>query len=251
MLLHHLAIGSIFFVLCILIILLPLRVKNHQSTYLDHLNWETRSSGASFSLSVGWSIPSMFVYLYHRWVHLHIYFWFYIMFVLSLMLVLTQNFYYFSAAVLITRMVWRWVLSTCLFLVLIALVVLWVSENFGLWHTNYLNSKLYLSLIHLQILCIIWLYELGCKQRASESISLTVHTLIEHADTDKQTQTLNTDTHRQTHTQRTVMQLVLSSLHTQIEMKLSYSQDLVVGYMGVPKYAGVSMTQHPQYITVR
>ncbi|NP_001131424.1 7-hydroxymethyl chlorophyll a reductase, chloroplastic [Zea mays] len=27
--------------------------------------------------------------------------------------------------------------------------------------------------------------------------------------------------------------------------------DLVVGYMGVPKYAGVSMTQHPQYITVR
>nr|CAB3482919.1 unnamed protein product [Digitaria exilis] len=28
-------------------------------------------------------------------------------------------------------------------------------------------------------------------------------------------------------------------------------QDLVVGYMGVPKYAGVSMSQHPQYITVR
>jgi len=27
--------------------------------------------------------------------------------------------------------------------------------------------------------------------------------------------------------------------------------DLVVGYMGVPKYAGVSMMQHPQYITVR
>uniref|UniRef100_N1QQF8 7-hydroxymethyl chlorophyll a reductase, chloroplastic n=1 Tax=Aegilops tauschii TaxID=37682 RepID=N1QQF8_AEGTA len=27
--------------------------------------------------------------------------------------------------------------------------------------------------------------------------------------------------------------------------------DLVVGYMGVPKYSGVSMTQHPQYITVR
>ncbi|RWR96075.1 7-hydroxymethyl chlorophyll a reductase, chloroplastic isoform X1 [Cinnamomum micranthum f. kanehirae] len=27
--------------------------------------------------------------------------------------------------------------------------------------------------------------------------------------------------------------------------------DLVVGYMGVPKYAGVSMTEHPQYITVR
>uniref|UniRef100_A0A0D9XQR4 Coenzyme F420 hydrogenase/dehydrogenase beta subunit C-terminal domain-containing protein n=2 Tax=Leersia perrieri TaxID=77586 RepID=A0A0D9XQR4_9ORYZ len=27
--------------------------------------------------------------------------------------------------------------------------------------------------------------------------------------------------------------------------------DLVVGYMGVPKYPGVSMTQHPQYITVR
>nr|CAB3480926.1 unnamed protein product [Digitaria exilis] len=30
-----------------------------------------------------------------------------------------------------------------------------------------------------------------------------------------------------------------------------YVQDLVVGYMGVPKYAGVSMSQHPQYITVR
>uniref|UniRef100_A0A6N2N7W3 Coenzyme F420 hydrogenase/dehydrogenase beta subunit N-terminal domain-containing protein n=1 Tax=Salix viminalis TaxID=40686 RepID=A0A6N2N7W3_SALVM len=28
-------------------------------------------------------------------------------------------------------------------------------------------------------------------------------------------------------------------------------EDLVVGYMGVPKYPGVSMTQHPQYITVR
>ncbi|XP_072995353.1 7-hydroxymethyl chlorophyll a reductase, chloroplastic isoform X2 [Typha latifolia] len=27
--------------------------------------------------------------------------------------------------------------------------------------------------------------------------------------------------------------------------------DLVVGYMGVPKYSGLSMTQHPQYITVR
>ncbi|XP_047951891.1 7-hydroxymethyl chlorophyll a reductase, chloroplastic [Salvia hispanica] len=27
--------------------------------------------------------------------------------------------------------------------------------------------------------------------------------------------------------------------------------DLVVGYMGVPKYARVSMTQHPQYVTVR
>ncbi|CAM6002567.1 unnamed protein product [Sphagnum balticum] len=27
--------------------------------------------------------------------------------------------------------------------------------------------------------------------------------------------------------------------------------DLVVGYMGVPKYAGVPMTKHPQYITVR
>ncbi|KAK9146293.1 hypothetical protein Sjap_006196 [Stephania japonica] len=27
--------------------------------------------------------------------------------------------------------------------------------------------------------------------------------------------------------------------------------DLVVGYMGVPKYDGVSMTRHPQYITVR
>ncbi|XP_027189477.1 7-hydroxymethyl chlorophyll a reductase, chloroplastic isoform X2 [Cicer arietinum] len=27
--------------------------------------------------------------------------------------------------------------------------------------------------------------------------------------------------------------------------------DLVIGYMGVPKYSGVSMTQHPQYITVR
>lgn len=28
-------------------------------------------------------------------------------------------------------------------------------------------------------------------------------------------------------------------------------QDLVVGYMGVPKYSGLSMTEHPQYITVR
>ncbi|KAE9450614.1 hypothetical protein C3L33_17476, partial [Rhododendron williamsianum] len=27
--------------------------------------------------------------------------------------------------------------------------------------------------------------------------------------------------------------------------------DLVVGYMGVPKYGGISMTQHPQYVTVR
>ncbi|KNA21393.1 hypothetical protein SOVF_043290 [Spinacia oleracea] len=27
--------------------------------------------------------------------------------------------------------------------------------------------------------------------------------------------------------------------------------DLVVGYMGVPKYSGTSMTQHPQYVTVR
>ncbi|KAK0608155.1 hypothetical protein LWI29_026341 [Acer saccharum] len=27
--------------------------------------------------------------------------------------------------------------------------------------------------------------------------------------------------------------------------------DLVVGYMGVPKYPGMSMTQHPQYVTVR
>lgn len=27
--------------------------------------------------------------------------------------------------------------------------------------------------------------------------------------------------------------------------------DLVVGYMGVPKYPGVSMTQHPQYVTIR
>lgn len=27
--------------------------------------------------------------------------------------------------------------------------------------------------------------------------------------------------------------------------------DLVVGYMGVPKYNGISMTQHPQYVTVR
>lgn len=27
--------------------------------------------------------------------------------------------------------------------------------------------------------------------------------------------------------------------------------DLVVGYMGVPKYSGVSMTEHPQYVTVR
>lgn len=28
-------------------------------------------------------------------------------------------------------------------------------------------------------------------------------------------------------------------------------QDLVVGYMGVPKYSGISMMQHPQYVTVR
>ncbi|KAJ9555625.1 hypothetical protein OSB04_010239 [Centaurea solstitialis] len=28
-------------------------------------------------------------------------------------------------------------------------------------------------------------------------------------------------------------------------------EDLVVGYMGVPKYSGISMTQHPQYVTVR
>ncbi|KAK4732682.1 hypothetical protein R3W88_025670 [Solanum pinnatisectum] len=27
--------------------------------------------------------------------------------------------------------------------------------------------------------------------------------------------------------------------------------DLVVGYMGVPKYSGISMMQHPQYVTVR
>ncbi|KAI4365347.1 hypothetical protein MLD38_021340 [Melastoma candidum] len=27
--------------------------------------------------------------------------------------------------------------------------------------------------------------------------------------------------------------------------------DMVVGYMGVPKYSGLSMTQHPQYITIR
>lgn len=27
--------------------------------------------------------------------------------------------------------------------------------------------------------------------------------------------------------------------------------DLVIGYMGVPKYSGVNMTDHPQYITVR
>ncbi|XP_020276477.1 7-hydroxymethyl chlorophyll a reductase, chloroplastic-like [Asparagus officinalis] len=27
--------------------------------------------------------------------------------------------------------------------------------------------------------------------------------------------------------------------------------DLVVGYMGVPKYSGLRMTEHPQYITVR
>ncbi|GMN61449.1 hypothetical protein TIFTF001_030538 [Ficus carica] len=27
--------------------------------------------------------------------------------------------------------------------------------------------------------------------------------------------------------------------------------DLVVGYMGVPKYSGISMPQHPQYVTVR
>lgn len=30
-----------------------------------------------------------------------------------------------------------------------------------------------------------------------------------------------------------------------------FFQDLVVGYMGVPKYSGISMTQHPQYVTVR
>ncbi|KAH1229195.1 7-hydroxymethyl chlorophyll a reductase, chloroplastic [Glycine max] len=28
-------------------------------------------------------------------------------------------------------------------------------------------------------------------------------------------------------------------------------EDLVVGYMGVPKYSGIGMTQHPQYVTVR
>ncbi|CAN6476936.1 unnamed protein product [Victoria cruziana] len=28
-------------------------------------------------------------------------------------------------------------------------------------------------------------------------------------------------------------------------------EDLVVGYMGVPKYSGISMSQHPQYITIR
>jgi hypothetical protein len=28
-------------------------------------------------------------------------------------------------------------------------------------------------------------------------------------------------------------------------------QDLVVGYMGVPKSEGVPMTRHPQYVTVR
>lgn len=154
---------------------------------------------------------SMFLYLYHRRVHLHIYFWFYIMFVLSLMLVLTLNFYYFSAAVLITRMVWRWVLSTCLF----------SYVNCSISSSSYWKFWL-LSLIpdtHLQILCIIWLYELGCKAHACESISLTVHTLIEPADTVIQTQIL-TKTHIDTHTQRTVMQLVLSSLHTQIEMKL-------------------------------
>ncbi|KAL0349079.1 UNVERIFIED_CONTAM: 7-hydroxymethyl chlorophyll a reductase, chloroplastic [Sesamum angustifolium] len=27
--------------------------------------------------------------------------------------------------------------------------------------------------------------------------------------------------------------------------------DMVVGYMGVPKYSGLSMTQHPQYVTIR
>ncbi|KAG8369745.1 hypothetical protein BUALT_Bualt14G0045700 [Buddleja alternifolia] len=27
--------------------------------------------------------------------------------------------------------------------------------------------------------------------------------------------------------------------------------DLVVGYMGVPKYSGITMTKHPQYVTVR
>lgn len=34
-------------------------------------------------------------------------------------------------------------------------------------------------------------------------------------------------------------------------MSVEKLQDLVVGYMGVPKYSGLSMTQHPQYITVR
>ncbi|KAI7735641.1 hypothetical protein M8C21_005188, partial [Ambrosia artemisiifolia] len=33
------------------------------------------------------------------------------------------------------------------------------------------------------------------------------------------------------------------------ELRIDF-QDLVVGYMGVPKYSGVSMTQHPQYVTV-
>ena len=28
-------------------------------------------------------------------------------------------------------------------------------------------------------------------------------------------------------------------------------QDLVVGYMGVPKYNGINMTHHPQYVTIR
>ena len=28
-------------------------------------------------------------------------------------------------------------------------------------------------------------------------------------------------------------------------------QDIVVGYMGVPKQKGVDMSHHPQYITVR
>ncbi|CAL2225469.1 unnamed protein product [Prunus armeniaca] len=33
-----------------------------------------------------------------------------------------------------------------------------------------------------------------------------------------------------------------------LEDKISVD-DLVVGYMGVPKYSGISMTQHPQYVT--
>lgn len=34
-------------------------------------------------------------------------------------------------------------------------------------------------------------------------------------------------------------------------LRVNQLQDLVVGYMGVPKYPGISMTEHPQYITVR
>ncbi|XP_023909464.1 7-hydroxymethyl chlorophyll a reductase, chloroplastic isoform X1 [Quercus suber] len=36
-----------------------------------------------------------------------------------------------------------------------------------------------------------------------------------------------------------------------LAVSFATQQDLVVGYMGVPKYSGISMTQHPQYVTVR